>query len=95
MANDVQLNYRLLIACILIGVATILYLFFWNRLLAGFLNILLRIWGWKGGTSSIWIQFSMLSQSKLTHQFLMMYRFHTLLVAEWKNIPQRLSLSLQ
>jgi hypothetical protein len=58
MAPSVALDPQLLVACILIGLGTIFYLFFWNRLLAFLLSILLRVWGWKGDTSRIWVEFS-------------------------------------
>lgn len=50
-------NYQLVIACALIVVSLLLYFFYWNRLLASFINVFLRVWGWKAGTASIWIQF--------------------------------------
>jgi hypothetical protein len=50
-------NYQLVIACALIVISLLLYFFYWNRLLASFINIFLRVWGWKAGTASVWIQF--------------------------------------
>jgi hypothetical protein len=52
-----MLNYELLIACILIVISLVLYLFYWNRLLSAFFNVLLRVWGWNAGVTSMWVEF--------------------------------------
>ncbi|TFK54421.1 hypothetical protein OE88DRAFT_1676060 [Heliocybe sulcata] len=52
-----MLSYLLLIACILIGVAVILYFFFWNQLIALILSLLLRVALWNQGCSSAWVDF--------------------------------------
>ncbi|KZT28945.1 hypothetical protein NEOLEDRAFT_1057065 [Neolentinus lepideus HHB14362 ss-1] len=52
-----MLSYLLLIACVVIVVAVILYLFFWNRLIALILSLLLRVAFWNQGRSSIWVEF--------------------------------------
>ena len=63
MAPKVELDYELLIACIILAIATVFYLFFWNRLLAFLISTVLRVWGWQGGTARIWIEFGALDPS--------------------------------
>lgn len=50
-----MLKAILLIACICIIIAIILYLFFWNRVVASIFSFLLRLYSWGQGESSIWI----------------------------------------
>lgn len=52
-----KLDYLLLISCILVVVALVLYLFYWNRLIAYAISLGLRVWGWGYGGSSVWIEF--------------------------------------
>jgi hypothetical protein len=52
-----RLNYELLIACALIVVSLLAYLFYWNRILSLVFNALLRVWGWNAGASSMWVEF--------------------------------------
>ena len=49
-------NAVLLVACILIGLGTIIYFFFWNRIFAFVLSFLLRLALWsKGDNSGVWV----------------------------------------
>jgi hypothetical protein len=50
-------SYKLVIASALIVVALAIYFFYSNRLVAFLANILLRLWGWKSGSASVWIEF--------------------------------------
>jgi hypothetical protein len=52
-----SVRYELIIACGLIVVSLILYLFYLNRFVAFLVNLLLRFWGWKAGSASVWIEF--------------------------------------
>jgi len=54
--SDVMLNAYLLASCICVLVAATLYTFYWNRLFAAVIGLLLRIRFWNQGGSSIWIQ---------------------------------------
>lgn len=54
--SDVMLNAYLLASCICVLVASTLYTFYWNRLFAAVIGLLLRIKFWNQGGSSIWIQ---------------------------------------
>jgi hypothetical protein len=50
-------SYKLVIASALIVVALAIYFFYSNRIVAFLANILLRLWGWKSGSASAWIEF--------------------------------------
>lgn len=51
-----QLNHRLLAACISIVVGSLLYFFYWNRFLAFLLGVAFRLSFWKQGPWSIWVE---------------------------------------
>jgi hypothetical protein len=51
------IRYELVIACALIVCALFLYLFYSNRFIAFAFNVLLKLWGWKAGSASVWIEF--------------------------------------
>jgi hypothetical protein len=55
--DAMDLNYLLLVVCILVVVGLVLYLFYWNRLLGFVFSLALRLWGWKAGNASVWVQF--------------------------------------
>ena len=50
-----MLKVTLLIACVLILLASILYTFFWNRLFGTILGLLVRLVLWNAGSSSAWV----------------------------------------
>ena len=50
-----MLNYIFLITAIIVVFASLLYLFFWNKLVCFILSICLRIALWNQGESSVWI----------------------------------------
>ena len=51
-----MLNPVLLIVCVCIVIALVFYLFYWNRLLAFILSLILRLVLWNQGESSIWLE---------------------------------------
>ncbi|KAF4598557.1 hypothetical protein EYR38_006961 [Pleurotus pulmonarius] len=66
-----MLNHLLLIACICIVIALILYLFYWNRLLAGIIGLVLRILYWNQGGASIWVEIGSIHFSLITGRILL------------------------
>jgi hypothetical protein len=54
-----MLNHLLLIACLCILVALILYLFYWNRFIAAVIGQVIRILYWNQDSSSIWVEIGM------------------------------------
>lgn len=50
-----MLDVVLLVACVLIALAAALYIFFWNKLFALVLSLIIRLVCWK--RSGIWIEF--------------------------------------
>lgn len=54
-----MLNIVLLVTSICIVVVLILYLFFWNRLVAFLLGLILRLSFWNQGEGSIWVDIGM------------------------------------
>jgi hypothetical protein len=55
-----MLDRLVLVACILIVLALIVYLFFWNRILGFMISIVLRILYWNQEASSCWIEIGQL-----------------------------------
>ena len=51
------LNVLLLVVCVVIVVALVAYLFYWNRLLAFITSLTLRLALWNQGESSLWVEF--------------------------------------
>jgi hypothetical protein len=51
-----MLKAYLLVACVCVLIASVLYIFYFNRLLAAVIGLFLRIRYWNKGGSSIWIQ---------------------------------------
>lgn len=49
-------NRFLLAACICVVVPLILYLFYWNRFLAFFIGLAIRLLYWNQEASSIWVE---------------------------------------
>lgn len=58
-----MLNIVLLIACVFTVILLLLYLFYWNRVLALAISILLRIAFWNQAESSIWLTIGTLTLS--------------------------------
>ena len=54
-----MLNIVLLITCVFTVILLLLYLFYWNRVLALGISILLRIAFWNQAESSIWLDIGM------------------------------------
>ncbi len=50
-----MLDIVLLVACVLIALAAVLYIFFWNKLFAAILSFIIRLGCWT--RSGIWIEF--------------------------------------
>lgn len=48
------LNVNLLVACILIVLVSILYIFYWNRFLGYVLSFSLRLTLWNQSSSAVW-----------------------------------------
>ena len=55
-----MLNYLLLVACLCILVALILYFFYWNRFIASVIGQTIRILYWNQESSSVWVEIGML-----------------------------------
>lgn len=57
-----MLNILLLIACICITIASFLYFFYFNRLIAWFIGLVIRLVYWNDGASSIWLEIGVCSR---------------------------------
>lgn len=51
-----MLNYKLLVVCICIVIALILYIFYWSRLVAYVLGRVFQLLFWSQGESSVWLK---------------------------------------
>jgi hypothetical protein len=51
-----MLDRLVLVACILIVLALIVYLFYWNRILGFAISIVLRVLYWNQEASSCWVE---------------------------------------
>lgn len=51
-----MLKVYLLVACICLLIASVSYIFYFNRLVAALIGLFLRIKYWNKGESSTWIQ---------------------------------------
>ncbi|KAI0743929.1 hypothetical protein C8Q80DRAFT_1355680 [Daedaleopsis nitida] len=72
------LNVVLLIVCVCIVLALLFYLFYWNRLLAFLLSLVLRLALWNQGESSLWLEFGAIHFSTLTGRILIKdLRYHS------------------
>ena len=56
-----MLNSTFLVASIFISLASLLYIFFWNRFLGTIISLLLRLLLWNKAEQSLWIDFGTLS----------------------------------
>lgn len=54
--SPTMLQVYLLVACICVLITSVLYVFYFNRLVAAVIGLFLRIRYWNKGESSIWIQ---------------------------------------
>lgn len=54
--DHAMLNRILLVACVCIIVATVFYLFYWNRLIAWLLGFLFRVLYWHQDGPSLWLE---------------------------------------
>lgn len=54
--GQTMLKVYLLVTCVCVLIASVLYIFYFNRLLAAAIGLFLRIRYWNKGGSSIWIQ---------------------------------------
>jgi hypothetical protein len=50
-----MLKIYLLVSCICVLIAAVFYTFYWNRIISGFISLLLRVKYWRQGGSSIWV----------------------------------------
>ncbi|KAG8213869.1 hypothetical protein J3R82DRAFT_10613 [Butyriboletus roseoflavus] len=66
-----MLRVYLLVACICVLVASVLYIFYFNRLVAAVIGLFLRIRCWNKGESSIWIQIGSIHFSILAGRILL------------------------
>ncbi|KAJ3826303.1 hypothetical protein F5880DRAFT_1610366 [Lentinula raphanica] len=73
-----MLNALLLTACICITLASFLYLFYFNRLIAWFIGLVIRLVYWNNGASSIWLEFGSVHFSILSGRILFKnVRYHS------------------
>ncbi|KAL0956539.1 hypothetical protein HGRIS_002680 [Hohenbuehelia grisea] len=66
-----MLETLLLITCICIVIAVILYLFYWNRVVAFLLSLLFRVAFWNQGASRIWVEIGAIHISLITGRILL------------------------
>ncbi|KAF9033263.1 hypothetical protein BDZ89DRAFT_1063002 [Hymenopellis radicata] len=73
-----MLDSLVLIACVCIGIATVFYIFYWNRLVAALLGLVIRFFYWSQGASSIWVHIGSIQLSLLSGRiFLKDVRYHS------------------
>ncbi|KAJ4483345.1 hypothetical protein J3R30DRAFT_3834330, partial [Lentinula aciculospora] len=73
-----MLNNLLLIACICIAIASFLYFFYFNRLIAWFIGFVIRLVYWNDGASSIWLEIGSIHFSILSGRILLKnVRYHS------------------
>ncbi|KAH7874742.1 uncharacterized protein C8R40DRAFT_1171340 [Lentinula edodes] len=73
-----MLNILLLIACICITIASFLYFFYFNRLIAWFIGLVIRLVYWNDGASSIWLEIGSIHFSILSGRILFKnVRYHS------------------
>lgn len=53
---SIMMNYHLLAACIGIIIGSIIYFFYFNRLVAYLLGLAFRLSFWNQGASSVWLE---------------------------------------
>ncbi|KAF9070624.1 hypothetical protein BDP27DRAFT_1401949 [Rhodocollybia butyracea] len=73
-----MLNIVLLIVCICITIAAFVYFFYFNRLVAWFLGLAIRVVYWNNGASSIWLEIGSIHFSLLSGRILLKdVRYHS------------------
>ncbi|KAH7927135.1 hypothetical protein BV22DRAFT_1193843 [Leucogyrophana mollusca] len=73
-----MLQAYLLVSCICVLVAAVLYIFYWNRFVASLIGLVLRIKYWNQGGSSIWVQIGSIHFSILAGRILLKdVRYHS------------------
>ncbi|SJK97793.1 uncharacterized protein ARMOST_01048 [Armillaria ostoyae] len=73
-----MLDNLVLIACICIGTATVIYIFYWSRLVAWLLGLVIRFLSWSQGASSIWVSIGSIHFSLLSGRILLKdIRYHS------------------
>ncbi|KAG1858104.1 hypothetical protein F4604DRAFT_1684988 [Suillus subluteus] len=66
-----MLQVYLLVSCICVLIAAVFYTFYWNRIISGFISLLLRIKYWRQGGSSIWVHIGSIHLSILAGRILL------------------------
>ncbi|KAG0707320.1 hypothetical protein DFH29DRAFT_995117 [Suillus ampliporus] len=61
----------LLVSSICVLVAAVFYIFYWNRIISGFISLLLRVKYWRQGGSSIWVHIGSIHFSILAGRILL------------------------
>ncbi|KAE9411411.1 hypothetical protein BT96DRAFT_961320 [Gymnopus androsaceus JB14] len=73
-----MLNIVLLIVCICITIASFIYFFYFNRFIAWFLGLAIRLVYWNDGASSIWLEIGSIHFSILSGRILLKdIRYHS------------------
>ncbi|KAF9268932.1 hypothetical protein L218DRAFT_892586 [Marasmius fiardii PR-910] len=73
-----MINILLLIACICVDLAILIYFFYWNRFIAWILGLGIRLVYWNQGASSLWLEIGSIQFSLLTGRILLKdVRYHT------------------
>ncbi|KAG2150597.1 hypothetical protein DEU56DRAFT_37144 [Suillus clintonianus] len=66
-----MLRIYLLVSCICVLIAAVFYTFYWNRIISGFISLLLRVKYWRQGGSSIWVHIGSIHFSILAGRILL------------------------
>ncbi|KAG1765509.1 hypothetical protein EV702DRAFT_1283104 [Suillus placidus] len=66
-----MLKIYLLVSCICVLIAAVFYTFYWNRIISGFISLLLRVKYWRQGGSSIWVHIGSIHFSILAGRILL------------------------
>ncbi|KAG7098617.1 hypothetical protein E1B28_000539 [Marasmius oreades] len=73
-----MINTLLLIACICVDLAILIYFFYWNRFIAWVLGLVIRLVYWNQGASSLWLEIGSIQFSLLSGRILLKdVRYHT------------------
>ncbi|KAG1742840.1 hypothetical protein EDB19DRAFT_1875202 [Suillus lakei] len=73
-----MLRIYLLVSCICVLIAAVFYTFYWNRIISGFISLLLRVKYWRQGGSSIWVHIGSIHFSILAGRILLKdVRYHS------------------
>ncbi|KAG1828967.1 hypothetical protein EV424DRAFT_1507935 [Suillus variegatus] len=66
-----MLKIYLLVSCVCVLIVAVFYTFYWNRIISGFISLLLRIKYWRQGGSSIWVHIGSIHLSILAGRILL------------------------